>query len=100
MHGFWETTLLTFFGMAFHLATDPYRVGNPHSRAYVGVGAFQMVKRAAYEAAGTHRRLAVEGGDDIKLGKICKQTRIHSVAGLAAAGGVVAVQCGGGKIGR
>jgi cellulose synthase/poly-beta-1,6-N-acetylglucosamine synthase-like glycosyltransferase len=44
MHGFWETTLLTFFGMAFHLATDPYQVGKPHSRAYVGVGAFQMGK--------------------------------------------------------
>src|SRR4030081_575100 len=24
MHGFWEPTLLTFFGMAFHLATDPH----------------------------------------------------------------------------
>src|ERR1700737_2273310 len=73
MDGFWETTLLTFFGMAFHLATDPYRVGNPHSRAYVGVGAFQMVKRAAYESAGTHRRLAMEAVDDMKLGKIVKR---------------------------
>src|SRR5260370_8222986 len=69
MHGFWETTLLTFFGMAFHLATDPYRVGNPHSRAYVGVGAFQMVKRAAYEPAGTHPPLPIQVVHAIKCGK-------------------------------
>jgi hypothetical protein len=83
MRGFWETTSLTFFGMAFHLATDPYRVGNPHSRAYVGVGAFQMLKRTAYEAAGTHRRLAMEVVDDMKLGKIVKQASFRSCAGIA-----------------
>jgi Glycosyl transferase family 2 len=83
MHGFWETTLLTFFGMAFHLATDPFRVGNPHSRTYVGVGAFQMVKREPYEAVGTHRRLAMEVVDDMKLGKILKQAGFRSCVGIA-----------------
>lgn len=83
MHGFWETALLTFFGMAFHLATDPHRVANPHSRTYVGVGAFQMVRRAAYEASGTHRRLAMEVIDDMKLGKIVKQTGFRSCVAIA-----------------
>src|SRR5438445_1296629 len=69
MAGFWEKVLLTFFGMAFNIAIDPYRVANPHSRAYIGVGAFQLLKRAAYEASGTHRRLAMEVVDDMKLGK-------------------------------
>lgn len=100
MHGFWETTLLTFFGMAFHLATDPYRVSNPRSPAYVGVGAFQMVKRAAYEVAGTHRRLAMEVVDDIKLGKIVKQAGFRSCAGLAADGVVVRWHAGAGNIVR
>jgi hypothetical protein len=100
MHGFWETTLLTFFGMAFHLATDPYRVGNPHSRAYVGVGAFQMVKRAAYEAAGTHRRLAMEVVDDMKLGKIVKQAGFRSCVGIAADAAVVRWHAGAGNIVR
>ena len=31
MHGFWETVLITFFGLAFHIATDPYHVPNPSS---------------------------------------------------------------------
>ena len=83
MVGFWETVLITFFGMAFHIATDPYRVANPNSRAYVGVGAFQLLKRAAYEASGTHRRLAMEVVDDMKLGKIVKQSGFRSSAGVA-----------------
>lgn len=83
MHGFWDKVLLTFFGMAFHLATDPYQVSNPNSRAYVGVGAFQMVKRSVYEAVGTHRRLAMEVVDDIKLGKIIKRAGFRSCAALA-----------------
>jgi len=83
MHGFWETTLITFFGMMFHLATDPSRVSNPHSWTYVGVGAFQLLRRSTYEAVGTHRRLAMEVVDDMKLGKIVKQAGFRSCVGLA-----------------
>ncbi len=83
MIGFWETVLITFFGMAFHIATDPYRVSNPNSRAYIGVGAFQLVKRSAYEASGTHRRLAMEVIDDMKLGKLIKQSGFRSGVGVA-----------------
>lgn len=83
MAGFWEKVLLTFFGMAFHLATDPYRISNPNSRAYVGVGAFQLLKRSAYEACGTHRRLAMEVVDDMRLGKIVKQAGFRSGMGVA-----------------
>jgi glycosyltransferase involved in cell wall biosynthesis len=83
MVGFWETVLITFFGMAFHIATDPYGVANPNSRAYMGVGAFQLLKRTAYEASGTHRRLAMEVVDDMKLGKIVKQSGFRSGAGIA-----------------
>jgi glycosyltransferase involved in cell wall biosynthesis len=83
MVGFWETVLITFFGMAFHIATDPHRVTNPNSRAYIGVGAFQLLKRSAYEASGTHRRLAMEVVDDMKLGKIVKQAGFRSGVGVA-----------------
>jgi glycosyltransferase involved in cell wall biosynthesis len=83
MVGFWERVLLTFFGMAFHLAADPYRISNPNSRAYVGVGAFQLLKRSAYEACGTHSRLAMEVVDDMRLGKIVKQSGFRSGMGVA-----------------
>lgn len=83
MHGFWEKTALTFFGLGFHLANDPQAVSNPRSRAYLGVGAFQLVRRAAYEKSGTHRRLAMEVMDDMKLGKIVKQAGFRSGVGMA-----------------
>jgi glycosyltransferase involved in cell wall biosynthesis len=83
MEDFWEKVLITFFGLAFHVATDPYRVTNPASWTYVGVGAFQLLKRSVYEAAGTHRRLAMEVVDDMKLGKIVKQAGFRSSVGLA-----------------
>jgi hypothetical protein len=83
MIGFWEKVLITFFGLAFHLATDPYRVSNPKSWTYVGVGAFQLLNRTAYEAAGTHKRLAMEIVDDMKLGKIVKRAGFRSAVGLA-----------------
>src|SRR6267378_3945752 len=81
--GFWEKLLVTFFGFVFQIATDPYRVSNPHSYFYVGIGAFQMVKRSAYEASGTHRRLAMEVLDDMKLGKIVKRSGFRSGVGMA-----------------
>jgi glycosyltransferase involved in cell wall biosynthesis len=83
MHGFWEKTLITFFGLAFHLATDAYRVSNPNSRAYVGVGAFQLLRRSTYEAIGTHRRLAMEVVDDMKLGKLVKRSGFRSCVAIA-----------------
>lgn len=83
MHGFWEKTLITFFGLAFHLATDAYNVSNPNSRAYVGVGAFQLVRRSAYEAIGTHRRLAMEVVDDMKLAKLVKRCGFRSCVAIA-----------------
>lgn len=83
MVGFWETVLITFFGMAFNMASDPHRVTDPNSRAYIGVGAFQLLRRSAYEASGTHRRLAMEVVDDMKLGKIVKRAGFRSGAGIA-----------------
>ena len=81
--GFWDNVLISFFAMGFQLATDPYQVSNPHSRSYVGVGAFQMLKRSAYETCGTHRRLAMEVVDDMKLGKLVKQSGFRSAVAVA-----------------
>src|SRR5437660_7601783 len=83
MVGFWEAVLVTFFGLGFHLGADPSQAANPRSSRYVGVGAFQLVRRAAHEGSGTHRRLAMEVVDDMKLGKIVKQAGYRSGAGVA-----------------
>jgi glycosyltransferase involved in cell wall biosynthesis len=98
MHGFWETVLITFFGLAFHIATDPYHVPSPNSPSYVGVGAFQMLRRSAYEASGMHKRLAMEVVDDMKLGKIVKQSGFRSGVAVAQEYVVVRWHAGAGNL--
>src|SRR6202023_2597831 len=100
MVGFWEKVVVTFFGMAVHMATAPSEVINPKSGAYVGVGAFQLLKRSAYQAAGTHRRLAMEVVDDMKLEKIVKEAGFRSSVGLAQNAVVIRWHAGLGNLVR
>jgi glycosyltransferase involved in cell wall biosynthesis len=81
--GFWETLMITFFGLGFHLATDSARVNKRGSTRYVGIGAFQLVRREAYVDSGTHKKLAMEVIDDMKLGKIVKQAGFTSGCAVA-----------------
>lgn len=90
MVGFWEKVALLFFGMGLVLYCQVWRVSNPRSRAYCGVGAFQLIRRSTYEAIGTHRRLAMEVVDDMKLGKLVKDAGFLS--GVAAAQRFIAVR--------
>jgi len=98
MSGFWETVLLTFFGMAFHLGNNPGGVSDSDSRAYVGVGAFQLTSRAAYEASGTHRRLAMEVIDDMKLAKMIREAGFRSAVGVSEDAVVVRWHAGLGNL--
>ncbi len=83
IRGFWERTALNFFGLAVLLYSRPWTVPDPTSRSYIGVGAFQLVRRSAYEKIGTHRRLALEVVDDMKLGRLVKEAGLKSGAALA-----------------
>ncbi len=89
LYTFGEKIALTFFGICFLLGTRPWRANDPKSRGYTGIGAFQIVRRSAYEKAGTHRRLAMEVVDDMKLGKIVKEAGFRS--GVARGGDTVSV---------
>ena len=73
-----EKITMTFFGMCFVVGARPWRARNPHSKGFTGIGAFQLIRRSAYEAIGTHRRLAMEVVDDMKLGKLVKDHGIRS----------------------
>lgn len=78
LRGFWEPTAVGYLGVCFALGVRPWQVSNPKSKVYMGVGAFQMIRRSTYEAIGTHRRLAMEVLDDMKLGKLVKQNGFRS----------------------
>jgi len=90
MRGFWEKTAIGFFSLCLIIGYRIWSVSDRRSRACMGVGAFQLVRRAAYEASGTHKRLAMEVIDDIKLGRIIKECGYAS--GVATADGLVKVR--------
>jgi len=83
MFTFGEKIAMTFFGLAFLMSVRPWRVRDPRSGAFAGIGMFQLIRRSTYEAIGTHRRLAMEVVDDMKLGKLVKQERFRSAVALA-----------------
>jgi len=78
LRGFWEPVALGYLGACFALMR-PWKTKEPKSKAYMGVGAFQIIRRATYEAIGTHRRLAMEVVDDMKLGKLVKMGGFRSM---------------------
>jgi glycosyl transferase family 2 len=81
MHTVGEKIALTFFGMGFVIGVRPWRASDPHSTGYAGVGAFQLMRRSTYQGIGTHRRLAMEVVDDMKLGKLVKEGGFRSGVG-------------------
>jgi cellulose synthase/poly-beta-1,6-N-acetylglucosamine synthase-like glycosyltransferase len=80
LRGFWEPVALGYLGVIFAMGTHPWKTSDAKSKAYMGVGAFQMIRPAIYEAIGTHRRLAMEVVDDMKLGKLVKRGGFRSMA--------------------
>jgi glycosyltransferase involved in cell wall biosynthesis len=61
-----------FFTFGFLLFTRAWRARHTGSPQYVGVGAFNLVRRSAYEAMGTHQAIALRPDDDMKLAKMMK----------------------------
>ena len=83
MRGFWETVAISFFGLGFVFGNEPWQASNPRSTRYVGIGAFQMVRRSAYEKSGGHSRLRMEVIEDMKLGKLMKMAGLRSCVAVA-----------------
>jgi hypothetical protein len=90
MRGFWEITAISYFGLGFVFGNEPWLASNPRSGRYVGVGAFQLVRRTAYEKSGGHRRLRMDVIEDMKLGKLMKMAGGRS--GVAVAQDMVRVR--------
>ncbi len=78
--GLWENVMARAFLFFFTLWFRPWAVRRPRSRSYIGIGAFNLVRRSAYERIGTHRKLAMEVTDDTKLGKLIKRAGLRQDA--------------------
>ncbi len=68
--GWAERVLVSFFAMLFAFGTQPWLRRLRFPSAYYGIGAFNLVRRSAYDAAGGHEPIRLDILDDVKLGKL------------------------------
>lgn len=68
-----ERMMIAFFQTLFMFGHRPWKVADPKTDDHIGVGAFNMVRRKAYDSVGTYERLRMEVLDDMKLGKVIKK---------------------------
>ena len=68
----WVGLLIGFFGRGFTVFFRPWEAIDPKSKCYVGLGAFNLVRRRVYEQIGGHQRISLRPDDDMKLGKVIK----------------------------
>ncbi len=67
-----EKMMIAFFQALFVFGHRPWKVADPDTKDHMGVGAFNMIRRSAYDAIGTYQALRMEVLDDMKLGKVVK----------------------------
>jgi glycosyltransferase involved in cell wall biosynthesis len=87
----WPLALVVnYFMMWFLLWLRPWRARDPRSKAFIGIGAFNLVRAGAFQAIGGLTRIALRPDDDIMLGKLLKQHGFRQL--VAAADGTVSVE--------
>ncbi len=62
-------TFVTFFCIYF----QPWKARDPRSKRYIGVGAFNLLRRHVYREIGTHEAIRMRPDDDVMLGKLLKR---------------------------
>lgn len=70
-------SVIATFGMMLMLFTRPWDARKPNRSGSIGVGAFNLVKRTAYEQAGTHVAIKLRPDDDLKLGQNIKDAGLR-----------------------
>jgi glycosyltransferase involved in cell wall biosynthesis len=69
-----EYMMIAFFQTMFVFGHRPWKVADPSADDHMGVGAFNLVRRRVYDAIGTYAALRMEVLDDMKLGKLVKES--------------------------
>ncbi len=67
-----ERMMISFFQAMLSFIHRPWKIADPKAYDHVGVGAFNMVRRSAYEAIGTYEAMRMEVIDDLRLGRLIK----------------------------
>ncbi len=87
MKSFGERMMLSFFGFCSSLMIRLHKVQDKTTRDFVGAGAFNLIRRSAYQKIGTFQALRMEVIEDVKLGEAVKRNGLsqHCVWGLGLA---------------
>ena len=67
-----ERLALPLAGAGFLMLVPPHRVPDPRAWVFCGVGAFTLIRRAAYDAIGGHAGAPMEAIDDMILARRAK----------------------------
>jgi len=76
-------SLILDAGMGLLLLFRPWAARDNRSRAFAGIGAFNMVKKTVYNTIGGHERLKMHPIDDMMLGKLIKTSGFRQECLLA-----------------
>ncbi|HKQ19378.1 MAG TPA: glycosyltransferase family 2 protein [Candidatus Eisenbacteria bacterium] len=82
VEGLGEAIFIGYFLAIFFITQRPWNAPDPRSRDHIGIGAFNLVRRDAYERAGGHAELRMELLDDLALGAIVKRSGGKSLFAL------------------
>lgn len=75
--GYWLRGVVAFFYMIVLLYEGYYQTNLPRKKKGVGVGAFNLIRRSAYEKTGGYEALAHRPDDDLSLGNRIKEFGLH-----------------------
>jgi Glycosyltransferase like family 2 len=92
-----EKILISFPGVMGNFVMRHWKIREPNARDHIGVGAFNLIRRSAYEAIGTYEKLRLEVVDDIKLGESVKKAGLRQ--DVVYGRGLVTLRWGAGAAG-
>jgi glycosyltransferase involved in cell wall biosynthesis len=72
-----ESMMIGFPQVMSSFAMRPWKVRDPKARDHIGVGAFNLIRRSAYDAIGTYEALRLEVVDDLTLGETIKKASLR-----------------------
>ncbi|MCB0308444.1 MAG: glycosyltransferase [Bdellovibrionales bacterium] len=67
--------MISYFTFCFAAHFQPWKMREPNSSKFAGIGAFNLVKKETYDRLGGHQKLMLRPDDDLMLGKLFKLSK-------------------------
>jgi cellulose synthase/poly-beta-1,6-N-acetylglucosamine synthase-like glycosyltransferase len=87
---FWLSVVLSTVARTIFFASRIWAVENPRSSAFIGVGAFNLVRRSSWEKTDGFAWLRLEPADDMGVGLLMKRSGFRT--GIVSGAGLVSVE--------